>query len=520
MLSVTSEFLQKFSVQLWEFLKLVPFMNTDGQDRTNYTRRFYLYTATQAELAEMLLDGYGARENCTWFFLRELVAAVRSFGKVGYILCYLEHQESEINDADEDLLAFQKICGDIRQEVDIILQKAFARIEQEAHKLKLTIPPYGLKCEDFPQFEVLGRIPRDLWVGQTDQEEEEAVVKIATTYLKIVDDYVALGFGRIFTPQELQEIVPARVNEERVRIFEAEVHNVQSVYDTYIQNTRLEANDERLIKLRESVTTALHLLEIATVLVHFHERHERHARHPDIYQQLQTITGPHHVLELMGNYALFYCTRFLAKGKALSEETVMDYAQIQSKQIPIPAYRGFHVRPATYIAKIIRRYSADVQMHLEDEVYDAGNVFELFRANEKINMEKRQLIAKKLFTAQHITATTPDLLLYTMRMEVEHLVAERAIVCHQEICPEDLVVSELRTKDLFSAEEVRGCTNELLTRLLALGKIDIIMPLLVTFIGDKRALRDIEILALGGYGEDVEGNNIPLPPELSYLYKS
>jgi hypothetical protein len=55
--------------------------------------------------------------------------------------------------------------------------------------------------------------------------------------------------------------------------------------------------------------------------------------------------------------------------------------------------------------------------------------------------------------------------------------------------------------------------------LLALGKIDIVMPLLVTFIGDKRALHDIEILAETGYGEDANGNNIPLPEEISYLYK-
>ncbi len=72
-------------------------------------------------------------------------------------------------------------------------------------------------------------------------------------------------------------MVPEHVNEERLRIFEAQVPPTsQSVYDTYIQYTRMEANDPRLSKLRSYVSMALHLLEIATVLVHFHERHELH----------------------------------------------------------------------------------------------------------------------------------------------------------------------------------------------------------------------------------------------------
>ena len=39
----------------------------------------------------------------------------------------------------------------------------------------------------------------------------------------------------------------------------------------------------------------------------------------------------------------------------------------------------------------------------------------------------------------------------------------------------------------------------------------------VTFEGDERALKDIEILAGVNYGEDSMGKGIPLPKELSYL---
>ena len=41
--------------------------------------------------------------------------------------------------------------------------------------------------------------------------------------------------------------------------------------------------------------------------------------------------------------------------------------------------------------------------------------------------------------------------------------------------------------------------------------------LTATFIGDKRVLADIKLLAESGYGEDNFGNNVPLPDKLVCL---
>jgi hypothetical protein len=51
------------------------------------------------------------------------------------------------------------------------------------------------------------------------------------------------------------------------------------------------------------------------------------------------------------------------------------------------------------------------------------------------------------------------------------------------------------------------------------GKIDIGTTIKVVFVGDKRVLADIKLLADNGYGEDSFGNNIPLPEGLTYLRK-
>jgi hypothetical protein len=56
-----------------------------------------------------------------------------------------------------------------------------------------------------------------------------------------------------------------------------------------------------------------------------------------------------------------------------------------------------------------------------------------------------------------------------------------------------------------------------MARLLAMGKIDVDTRMTAKFIGDKRVLADIRLLAESGYGEDKFGNNISLPEKLSYL---
>ena len=59
-------------------------------------------------------------------------------------------------------------------------------------------------------------------------------------------------------------------------------------------------------------------------------------------------------------------------------------------------------------------------------------------------------------------------------------------------------------------------TDEM-ARLLAMGKIDVDANLTATFVGDKRVLADIKLLAESGYGEDKFGNNVPLQEKLGYL---
>lgn len=513
----SAEFLAITSAQLVNFLKIIPYVKARAQNQQRFPKAFYEYSNSQAKLAELFLDSCGAKENRAWFFLRELVATIRCLGMVLYELRYLEIRVASFESLRDDNLEFQEVTARVRTGFEKLLQKTCDQCQQEAESLGITVPAAPLAQEAVPFFKSPGRLASDMH-EEDRHHDENAIIKIATSFLGIAEQYTELGFNKIFAMRDLIDMVPERVNEERLRTFKAAVHNLQAVYDTHIQYSRLEGSDVQLLKLRGSISLALHLLEIATTLAHFHERHERNSRHALIYKRLQDIIGSYQILDVMGNYALFYCTKFLQFGKQLSGDAVVRYARVTSKRITIPMYRGFHVRPSTYIAKIVKRYGANVQMYLGDEVYDAGCVFDLFRANEEINMEKRRVISKKLLNSPHVAAMTSDTLPELIRHELKYLADEGLLVIHREILPEDL---EIKCPDCceLSPEDVRDAINQVIARLLAVGKIDIRMPLSVIFIGDHRPLRDIEILAQSGYGEDACGNNIPLPKEIAYLHK-
>ena len=150
-------------------------------------------------------------------------------------------------------------------------------------------------------------------------------------------------------------------------------------------------------------------------------------------------------------------------------------------------------------------------MLLGEEVYDAGSSLDLFRANEKINAQNRRWLAREIVRLGPIPEDGGS--------EDPIAVVRTVVLALAEKCK--LVMYE---QPLELPERICGSEGTLLERviseagrLLAMGKIDISIDMNAQFVGDKRVLADIQILAENGYGEDSFGNNIPLPKQLAYL---
>lgn len=186
------------------------------------------------------------------------------------------------------------------------------------------------------------------------------------------------------------------------------------------------------------------------------------------------------------------------------------YAEIGRIKAPVPSYRGFHVRPSTLIARIVRHYGSDIRMELDDQSYDASSPMDIFRANEKINAQKRRWLASEIGRLPLPKGDLSENLIRTTVLNlVLKLTGQGKLIIYQQ---------PLQLSNEFNSEGIllEQVTAEI-GRLLATGQIDIKTDLSITFTGDKRVLSDLELLAKSGYGEDHFGNNITLPKELAYL---
>jgi hypothetical protein len=163
------------------------------------------------------------------------------------------------------------------------------------------------------------------------------------------------------------------------------------------------------------------------------------------------------------------------------------------------------------VAKIVHHYGSEVTMELGGETYDAGTPLELFRANEKINAEKRRRLADEIGHMNICNGKQLDQDMVDAVQQIIHTLADkRELVIYERPLPlEELQPDEGESLAQFAVDEI--------ARLLAHGKIDIVSEISVTFEGDRQVLDDLELLAENGYGEDNFGNNIPLPEQLRYL---
>jgi hypothetical protein len=307
-------------------------------------------------------------------------------------------------------------------------------------------------------------------------------------------------------------LIPDPISEERLRGLEQKFHNLQSLYDTHISDSNVESLDERLPVLRGHISVCYHLLETATAFAHSCERHLLGSG-PAPRPEEQVEAAP--LLEVLVGFSLAFASRYVLAARSLCHEMLRRYAVAGRICVPVPRYRGFHVRPSTLVARIVSHYGSEVVMELEGELYNAGVSLDLFRANEKINAGKKRRLAEEVHRLLSAGGSPPDpagaaLPSAWARSVVQNLFAGgRLVLYEREVALDDI---QPRPGELPAEFAVRA-----LQELFVRGRIDVVVELSVNFAGDRRVLEDIRLLAENGYGEDDFGNNLTLPRRLEYL---
>ncbi len=387
-------------------------------------RTFLSLLVANARMLEDFLDDHGAQRNRRWFYFRELVATARGFGQTGYLIVFIQKRyppdSIELKDFKE---FFHRLEQAQNFHVKAIMY-VFKRLETCASKLGIKLPdaPFEGLVEPDP----LGNDCLPMTLGKTDYgNEEKDIAKICSLYQNLAQNFdpVACISGNKDI-KNICQIVPEVINEECIRNSELEMHNLESVYDTYVHYESRKDKDPRLAHLKNYISIPLLLLEAARAWSHFYERH------PKIHQEIHGEVKTDCILDYIVNWALYYCKEFIAYGKNLAEELLIDYTSKGSVELSIPKNLGFHLRPATMVSKIVNHYGSEVVMVVGEDKFDASSILSITWAGGKIARDNIQT---------------------------------------------------------------------------------------VTFVGDKRALKDLETLASVNYGEDSMGKDTPLPKELSYL---
>ncbi len=471
------------------------------------TRPLLAEVLSQAGQLEEFLDIYGAIRSERWRGFRSVVAAMKLFAGVAYTLAHLAHSSRSYR-----LLAVE---GDLatsllqaRRFTAGVLHTASRRLVGAAGALGLA----GRSIEVCEERLPAGRLAQDCPLRHVD-DVAGTVARLATAFLNLVEEASRLASeawsGAANAPR------PALPREPEVRRLAEDFHNLQALYDTHVADTDAERADPELLSLRGHASVVFHLLEVATELTHYHERHLLHAVAPSeqgrLFASLPDCIEPGRLESVLRDFALTFAARYVRAGRSLAQQLLRRYAEQGEITVPVPRYRGFHVRPSNLVARVTYHYGSPVSMTLDDETYDAASPLELFRANEAINARKRRWLAQEI--ARLLDSSEESLgddLVRAVRQVLMRLAEDAKVILYEQPLPP----IECSARE---GQPVLAVVADAVARLQALGKIDIVTTVTATFRGDRRVLADLHLLASNGYGEDAYGNNIALPEELQYL---
>lgn len=351
--------------------------------RPAWSKKHYYQLNTESDELESFLDDYGARFNRTFALTRELVASVRWFALAGFSISHLEgrfdsygvHQALTPAELADARSSFVRARDFVHRSLRALLEEVRGQCEL------LQIPWNG---EDFSESEFVEtgpkqRLPRN--VGQEDLvDEDQRIAEVASKYLAACEMLAEQRIRRIADPAARRQHLSRVCTEERARVYEATVHNLQSTYDTHIKNTVIEGRDDRLPRLRGHLSISLHLLEAVTFLTHFVERHEGGQRVEAAERRIGELIDRAQVQDLILNHMLSWAESCLMRGRALAEELLPSYTNLQELVVELPPDVKLHARPASLIVNIVGHHGTPVELEVEGHTCNAGSILEVLVA--------------------------------------------------------------------------------------------------------------------------------------------
>ncbi len=351
-----------------------------GARKKDWNKKHYYQLINEAEALESFLDDYGARYNKSYSFLTELVASLRGFAQAGTTIThYLQRMDSygalaglTSEELHESRSAAERASKFMRSTIVVMLSES----RGEAQRLGLEITPETFPEENFLPVLARRKLPRN--VGQAEMaDEEQRIAEVASRYLKACEMLRRVDIRSIGDPAARRRFLSKTCTEAQARVYESTVHNLQSTYDTHIQNTVLEARDDRLRRLRGHVSSSLHLLQAVTHLVHFIERHEDQIRSEEAKRRISELVDPAEVQDVCLNALLVWANRHLQNGLPNAQDLLPEYTNVRELELALPDGVDFHARPASLVVSVVKHHGTPVEMILDGQRCNASSILEV-----------------------------------------------------------------------------------------------------------------------------------------------
>lgn len=343
-----------------------------------WQKQHYDMLRSRFETLENLLDDYGARDNQSFHYLRELTASIRGFAQAGCSMAHMAGRLGSYGVLDclslSEYRALEGHVSNVRTFVQGSVVGMLDDFERELSALDCHPPLGTLGPDAFSSLVIRQRLPHNLGEAQLGSDADYQA-EIASKFIQAERMVSELGLKRIEDPQVRHQFLLTHVREEQARVIEATVHNLQSAYDTYIKQG--QAHDPRLPQLRGLASAALHMLEAVTALTHFYERHENQIEDQEAQQRLNAIARRVDVQEKTLNHLLVPVVMVLSRGARLSKEVLGSYTNAQELSVRLEDGVLLHARPAALIVGIVSRYGTPVELEVDGQACNAGSILEL-----------------------------------------------------------------------------------------------------------------------------------------------
>ncbi|RMH04997.1 MAG: HPr family phosphocarrier protein [Planctomycetota bacterium] len=376
MISV-EEFRPLLAARAQDFLKLANGLFEASPEQWNQRQLYHLYQSTTD--LESYLDNYGARENRTYLPIRELIAIARWLSVGMSSLVHLDSRLPSYSFPDPAWVG-ERLAPTVRTSAlrlgEMILRSLEA-LRETWTETGLSWPDGVMRVDSLAAAGETVRLPRDA-VDQVGNEESRALVSraalVASRFLRLQKHMARSNPRRINGLERLEEVVQVHCSEAQSRRFEARLHNLQSTYDSLVAGSPEEEKHPVLPRIRSAASTAFHLFEATTALVHLDERHRL-----DRFRGAdgEALLDREAFLSIAINDCSVMAYECMTSVAPEAEAFLAQVSERCSRVFRVPDGVSLHARPISLIVSVVNHYRSAVEAEIDGDRCSAASIMQL-----------------------------------------------------------------------------------------------------------------------------------------------